>query len=263
MGNAYHLASADNDAIFYHPGLVDGARGIGASLAFYERASLISLSAGTDWWRGGVALGVQSLSYSASAANAGPFADGEAALDTQGDVQAGETVVSAGYGRVLLGFRVGLVGKMIDQRRGGERDATVAADFGIARRISFLTAGIAVQNLGRQPDFTGNDLDLPLAFTLGASTLPRPLGPLDLSAAASVSLQEDDTVVPAAGIEIAYWPISGRTFIGRIGFRHIDESDIRPLTLGAGFTGDRIGIDYAVQAFEDARAVHRIGLRWR
>lgn len=264
LGDAYHLASTDNDAIFYHPGLIDGARGAGASLAFYERATLATLSAGAEFWGGGMSFGVQSLSYSARNRISGAFALGEAGLGEAGGFNTSEMVLSAGYGRVIKGFRVGVVGKYIELRVSGERDTRVAGDLGIARRIGFITAGFAAQNLGAAPQLEGeDDLHLPTMFTLGASTQTTPLGPLDVGAAASVSRWEDGTVVPHAGIEVAYWPVQGRTFIGRIGVRYIDDSDVRPLTLGAGFAGDRINIDYAVQNFDDARAVHRVGLRLR
>jgi hypothetical protein len=48
-----------------------------------------------------------------------------------------------------------------------------------------------------------------------------------------------------------------------VGIRYIDDSDIRPLTLGAGFTGDRIGIDYGFQGYDGAPGSHRVGVRLR
>ena len=263
LGDAYHLASADNDALFYHPGLIDAARGIGASLAIYERASLVTLSGAAEFWSGGVAFGVQSLSYSAPTRTSGAFARGEAGLGDAGDVTAAELVLSAGYGRSIKGFRVGLAGKYVETRVPGERDVTIAADLGIARRLGFVTAGLSARNLGRAPALEGEDVNLPMTLTLGASTQTTPVGPLDVSAAAAVSRWDDGTIVPHAGIEVAYWPVNGRTFIGRIGIRYIDDSDVRPLTLGAGFVGDRIGIDYGVQRYEGSRAVHRVGVRLR
>ncbi|MGH7500260.1 MAG: hypothetical protein ACREL7_00745 [Longimicrobiales bacterium] len=263
LGDAYHLASADNDAIFYQPGLIDAARGAGASLAFFETAMLATISAVADFWDGGIAFGVQSLSYTSLSRTSGAFAFGEAGLGEEGTVSTSELALSAGYGRVIKGFRVGLIGKYVELRVPGERDAGLAADLGIARRFGFVTAGFAAQNLGRSPDLEGEDLTLPLMFTLGASTQSTPFGPLDVAAAAAVSRWNDGTVVPHAGIEFAYWPVSGRTFIGRIGVRYIEDNDIRPLTAGAGFAGDRVMIDYAVQAYEGARAVHRVGVRVR
>ena len=263
LGNAYPLASADNDAVFYHAGLLDAARGTGGSLAFFERATLATLSGAAEFWNGGLAFGVQSLSYSAGSRTSGAFSRGEAGLGESGAVNASELSVSAGYGRSIKGFRVGLVGRYMEIGLGGERDVNFAADLGVARRIGFVTAGFSARNLGRAPELAGEDLALPMTLTLGASTQTTPFGPLDVSAAAAVSRWEDGTFVPNAGIEVAYWPVNGRTFIGRIGFRYIDDSDIRPLTLGAGFVGDRIGIDYAVQDYENSRPVHRVGVRLR
>ena len=187
LGDSYTLASADNDAIFYNPGLIDAARGIGASLAFFDWATLATISAGADFWRGGMAFGVQSLSYSAPTRTSGAFARGEPGLGESGDVNASELAVSAGYGRVIKGFRIGLVGKYIEMRVPGERDVTVAADLGIARRIGIVTAGFSAQNLGRSPELDGEDLALPLILTLGASTQTTPLGPLDMALAAAIS----------------------------------------------------------------------------
>jgi hypothetical protein len=263
LGDAYHLASADNDAIFYHPGLIDAARGIGASVAFFDRATLATMSGAAEFWNGGVGFGVQSLSYSAATRTSGAFARGEAGLGESGDVNAGEVVVSTAYGRSIKGFRVGLVGKYIEMRVPGERDATVAGDLGIARRIGFVTAGISARNLGRAPQLEGEDVTLPLTLTLGASTQSRPVGPLDVALAAAVSRREEGTIVSQGGVEIGYWPVSGRTFIARAGVRYIEDSDIRPLTLGAGFVGDRIGIDYAFQEYDGAAALHRVGVRLR
>ena len=263
LGDAYHLASADNDAIFYHPGLIDAARGLGGSLALFDHATLATLSAAGEFWNGGVAFGVQSLSWSAPTRASGAFARGEAGLGESGDVNASELVVSAGYGRAIKGFRVGVIGKYIEMRVPGERDVTVAGDIGVARRIGFVTAGFSARNLGRSPALEGEDLVLPLTLTLGASTQTRPVGPLDVSAAAAVSYRENGTFSPHAGIEVAYWPVSGRTFIGRLGVRYIEDSDVRPLTLGAGFMGDRIGVEYGFQGYDGARAVHRVGVRLR
>jgi len=263
LGNAFVLAGADNDAIFYNPGLLDTARGLGASIALYGRAALFTLSAAAEWWRGGVGLGVQSLSFSADAPDAGAHALGEAGLSARGSTNASETVLSAGYARVLFGFRSGIVAKLAEQRLPGERDVTVAADLGIARRFGIVTLGFAAQNLGRQPELEGRDADLPVTLSLGAATQTSTVGPLDVTLAAAASLRGEERVGASAGIELAYWPVSGRTFIARIGFRHVDDDGAKPLTLGAGFAGDRVLLDYAVQDFEDGEAVHRVGIRWR
>ena len=98
---------------------------------------------------------------------------------------------------------------------------------------------------------------------LAAASRQAQVGPLDVSLALSVSHWEDGTVVPGGGAEISYWPVPGRTFFARIGGRYVDDSDIRPLTLGAGFSADQISIDYAFGDFDGGDAVHRFGIRLR
>ncbi|MBI4520789.1 MAG: hypothetical protein HY701_08110 [Gemmatimonadetes bacterium] len=263
LGNAYVLSNAGNDAIFYQPALVDSARGIGAAAGFYGRSTSYYMSGATAWWGGGFAVGVQSLSYTAGGRRPGTFARGEAGLGDRGDFDVWEHVVSGAYARALLGVRVGVTAKLIEQRVRGERDVTAAVDLGVVRRIRSVTLGFAAQNIGRQPVIADEDVDLPLVFTLGAARQSAAVGPLDVTLAASVSHWQDARYGASAGVEIGYWPISGRTFIARIGFRHIDDSAVSPLTLGAGFLGDRIGIDYAWQDFDDSEPVHRVGLRFR
>lgn len=263
LGGAYPLASADNDALFYHPGLLDAARGVGASVALFEAATLVTMSGAAEFWGGGLAFGVQSLGFSAPTRTSGAFARGEAGLAAEGAVNAGELALSAGYGRSIKGFRVGLVGRYVELSLPGERERTVAGDIGIARRLGIVTLGFAAQNIGRAPELEGEDAALPLTLTLGAGTQSAPLGPLDVAAAAAISRWQDGTVVPQAGLEAGYWPRQGRTFIARVGVRYIEHSDITPFTLGAGFVGDRIAIDYAWQGYDDARGVHRIGARLR
>lgn len=263
LGNAYVLSNADNDVIFYQPALVDSARGLGSSAAFYGRSTSYSISAASEWWGGGVAVGVQALSYATGRQRTGAFVRGEAGLGERGDLAVSEHVVSAAYAHGVLGLRVGVVAKLIEQRVPGERDVTGAVDIGVARRIRSVTLGVAAQNIGRQPAFTGEDLDLPMGLTVGAARQSAVVGPLDVTVAASTSVRQDARYGASAGIELGYWPVSGRTFIARIGFRYIDDSAVNPLTLGAGFLGDRIGIDYAWQDFEDSEPVHRVGLRFR
>jgi hypothetical protein len=72
----------------------------------------------------------------------------------------------------------------------------------------------------------------------------------------------DGDFVPAAGLEMSYWPVSGRTFSLRLGVRRADDG-VQPWTAGAGFAGDRLILDYALVALTNDRIVHRFGVRWR
>jgi hypothetical protein len=69
-------------------------------------------------------------------------------------------------------------------------------------------------------------------------------------------------VLPALGVELAYWPITGRTFFVRGGVRRPEEG-AQPFTLGAGYAGDKIILDYALDPFEGGRRAHRFGVKWR
>ena len=263
MGNAFPLASSDADVLFYHPAQLTGARGFTASFAAYGTSAMtFSIAAASDWWNGGIGFGLQATSYGADSFADGALAKGEAGLVEEGDLATSEVVGSAGYARSLFGFRVGIAGKLAEMRVAGERDVTAAGDVGIARNLGPVTLAASARNLGRDPAFDALDARLPRTFALGAAARSRTLGPLDVTLAAAVSRWEDGTFVPEAGVELAYWPVPGRTFIARIGARPIEDSDVGTVTLGAGFVGDRISVDYAFATIE-GEAVHRVGIRMR
>ena len=77
------------------------------------------------------------------------------------------------------------------------------------------------------------DRPLPFRVTFGASSNSYVVGPLDLIATAAVSRRRDGDVIPAAGVEVAWWPVRGRTFIGRLGVRRVPGDGASPVTLGA------------------------------
>lgn len=264
LGNAYPLGSTDADAIFYNPALLSSARGISGSIARYGSSSTLAGVAGAaEWWRGGVGLAVRALSWGAASPESGAFARGEAGLSESGGTAASELVATAAWARSFFGFRFGLAGKLIDLRAPGERSVTVAADLGVARSLGRVTIGVSGRNLGRDPDLAATNAELPATITLGAGTRTAAVGPLDLMLAASASWMRGDQLAAGGGVEISYWPVTGRTFAGRVGYRWVEDSDVRPLTVGAGFTGDRLAIDYAFEDVDGGDPIHRVTLRLR
>ena len=264
LGNAFVLGSTDSDAIFYQPAFIDSVSGLSMGAQRYgSAATLVSLSAATGWAAGSLAVGLQVLDYGGTAAVPATPAAREAALLMSGPVAVSERVASVAYARRVQGVRVGLTGKLFEQRSGVERGAGAAVDLGVARRVAPLWLGLAVQNLG--PDFSvGNtEVALPRKITLGASTPSAPVGPLDLLATAAVSHHRNGTVSGAVGAEVAWWPVIGRTFVGRIGARNLGEGDRAGVTLGGAFLGDKFQIEYAYQGFDAPGSAHRIGLSWR
>ncbi len=271
LGNSFALGSSDSDAVFYHPGGLNRAQGFAGSMQRYgSTATLTTLSAGTSWLSGGVALGVQHLSYGAqlSEMNASgsvlQLPADYGSLRDHGDMGISELVVSAGYGRTVKGIRMGVVGKLVEERFGPRKATTGAFDIGLVVAPGPVSVGLALQNLGRDMVLEGEDIPLPLRVSLGASTQAAQVGPLDLSASAAVRYLVDGDVVPSVGMEVGYWPVTGRTFVGRIGFRHLpDEQSASPISFGGGFIGDDIVLDYAYEGFETGSPTHRLSVGWR
>ena len=271
LGNTFPLGARDSDILFYNPGLLNRAQGFSGSLQFYgPSSSLATFSAGTSWLSGSVALGVQSLSYGAQAD--GYLASDEfrpsptdvGSLRENGEIGVGDLVVSAGYGRTVFGIQIGLVGKYIQERFGHSRSTTGAVDLGASTSAGPFTLGLAAQNIGPALTIDGEDIPLPTRFSLGAASSSTEVGPLDLSAATALSYQLDGELIPSMGVEVAYWPVSGRTFFARVGFRQLpEEQTASPLTFGGGFTGDNIVLDYAYEGFDTGNPSHRFTLGWR
>jgi hypothetical protein len=263
MADAFPLGSTESDALFYNLALSQNVAGITAGAQRWGAgATLLAASGAAEWWGGRIAIGVQTLGYDAESATVTGELD-EAALFGAGAVQVSERVAAVGYTRRIKGLRVGLVAKAVEQRREGELETTAAFDLSTGIPLGVVNIGLAVQNVGLTAEFDDNDVDSPLRVTLAAATSrAAPFGPLDVLPAVSLARTPDGTLVPAAGVEVGYWPIQGRTFFARAGLRRPAGDDLDPFTLGAGFQGDRIAIDWAWASFDDG-STHRLSLRWR
>jgi len=268
MGDAFGVSLVDSDAVFYNAAFTDRLRGAGASEARYGgHGALHTFSAGTDWFGGAIGIGVRGLDYAApavggvGAGGAGSAAD---ALFGGGESPLSERVLALVYGRRVRGVRLAVTAKHFRQRSQGERNELVLGDLATAFTYRFLSIGAAAQNLGPLDyEVAGQSVDVPLRGRLDVATVRSyPVGPLDVAGSAAVSYVQGGRVVPAAGVELAYWPVTGRTFFLRAGLRRADEGG-RPHTLGAGFAGDKIVLDYALEPFEQGRRAHRFGVKWR
>lgn len=264
LGGVFVLSGTTSEAVLHNPGLINAARGFGVDVQRYSSSGTLgTVSAATALGSGGLAVGVQVLSFGMAGASVVDVPFDARALLQPGPVAASEIVGTIGYGRVIKGFRIGVAAKVLEQRIGSNRDATAAFDIGMVRRVFGITWGIAAQNLGPGLGTGGPDVPLPHRVTLAAATSTRPVGPLDLLAIAAVSRRRDGEFIPAGGIEISWWPIIGRTFTGRIGLRRVPDDGTSPVTFGAAFTADNFTIEYALEQFDGPGAAHRFGLRWR
>ncbi len=263
MGNAFLLGSADAAGLFYDPAYADGLRGfsLGAE-RFGGESTLLTLAGGGAWLGGALAGGLQSLDYAAAAS---PILrrERERDLTATGALPVAEHVATLGYGRPVRGLRVGVAAKLVEQRSGVIHSATVAGDVGFGADVSILAIGLALHDFGRDLRVDRVPVPLPTRVSLQLATRRSvTLGPLDLRAAAALARSRDGTLLPGGGIELGYWPVVGRTFYLRAGARRVEDYGGSPLTLGAGFTGDAIGLDYAYESFNGA-AAHRFEVRWR
>ena len=264
LGGAFYTTGSDSDAVFFNPALIEGSGGIGAAMQRFGTASLFStVSGATEWSSASVAVGVQLLGYAALDGGAAVLSRDAQSLFTSGSTGSSEVAVSVGYAREVKGIRAGITGKLVDQRLGRHHDATAAVDLGVAATAGPARLGLAVQNLGPGLTLGETDVPLPARVTVGAATQALPVGPLDLGWSAAVSREADGTVIPGAGMEVAYWPVRGRTFTARVGVRRAPVGFGHPLTLGGAFNGDRLALDYAYQRYDDGEGAHRFGVSWR
>lgn len=265
LGDAYMMDAGYSDAVFYHPGLIQGASGFGLDVQTWSGgATAATVSAATPWFGGSVAVGLQTLQYGAPATTVQSLPGGQDLLFQLGPNPTSERVASVGYGRRMFGVRLGMVGKLIEERVSGERDATAAVDVGAATSLGSFTVGLSAQNLGPDMGFASGTVPLPSRITLGLGAYGRQVGPLDMGLSGAVTRRDDGEFVAGAGLEVGYWPVIGRTFVGRIGVHRVPEGTGSPFTFGFAYWGDSLVLEWAYERFADlGEATHRFGVRWR
>lgn len=262
LGGAFQLGASDSDIVFYNPGLVGRASGMMLGWQRYGAAATgFTLSAGTSWFGGGVAVGLQALEYGGD--GPGARSGGVDPILAGGDVGTAELVASVAYARRVGPVQAGVAGKFLSQRFGATHATRGAVDVGVARQIGPLQVGLAVRNLG--PRYVVGDVEAsqPAEVSVGAGGYGRPLGPLDVGLAAAVTRRADGEWIGGGGVELGYWPVRGRTFVIRFGGRRVPEGDAFPLTFGGSFWGDDLVVEYAFEPVEHTEGIHRVSLGWR
>ena len=262
LGHAYQLGAPDPDVVFYNPALV--GRGSGFRMGyqrFAETAGSLSLSAGTTAFGGALGVGLQAMEY-------GSFGPGERGggidpITRGGGTGTSETIASLAYARALGPIRVGVTGKMLAQRFGGLRETRASWDVGIATDVSRLWIGATARNLGPNYHMDGVEVSQAEELSLGLGGYGYQGGELDLGVAGSVTGRGDGEWLGGGGVEVGYYPVTGRTFVARIGARNVPEGDASPLTLGGSYWGDSLVLEYAFQPVERADGIHRFTFGWR
>lgn len=262
LGDHLPAGYADAAGVFYEPAfLQDG--GIYAGGQRYGGDAFSLDAAGAAEWLGGIAgIGLRSVDYGAAAdprfVQALP-----ADLDHEGGVPVSERAVSLTYAHGVKKVRLGGSAKLVEERVGPDHGTGVAFDASAGATLGLLRVALTALNLGPDVEVGGEDLALPERYTASlTSVVPLPAGPLDLTPVLAVSREWTGRFAPAFGLELGYYPVGGRTLYARGGVRRPPEDGTEAFTFGAGFSGDRISIDYAYEPFEDASAAHRIAVRW-
>lgn len=254
------VAGRDHDVIFHNPAqLVGNTRaGVDLSLIRYGPASTsksLASSVAAGKWSATLGWGVQLVDFDRDAAGYPRAVDvllGDAPSNGTG------ALLAVGGAIVFKGFRAGIAGKYLAEL---DQHALVA-DVGVARNQLGGVLAFAVQNLGGgSADDDEANADIPTQFTYGYS-LSRPAGVLDVGLFTQVT-HRDGWAAPAAGVEVGYGWIEGFNVVLRAGIRRPERDVQQPVTLGAGITGDRLTIEYAVQFFDGGRAANGVTVRWR
>ncbi|HSG09605.1 MAG TPA: hypothetical protein VLA36_14685 [Longimicrobiales bacterium] len=268
LGNAYVLTERHADVLFYQPALLSRASGFGLDVQRWSaEASSTTASAAMAWLGGGVGIGLQTLQYSAPSI---AVPGGQDHIFQAGPIPVSERVATLGYGRTLKGIALGAAGKLVDQRVSSARNTLLLVDLGVAHEVGPFMVGLTAKDLGPQAfDTDGNGEEesaeaRPARFVLGAGAYGQEVGIFDLGVAAQVSYSSDETLV-GGGLEIGYWPITGRTFVARVGAQKVpDGSEASPVTFGFSYWGDDLVLEWAYRDFGDVgEGTHRFGVRWR
>lgn len=262
LGGAFQPGASDPNAAFVNPALAALANGFALGWQRFDtEATALTLATAGDWYGGGVFGAIEVLDWNGAAP--GQYAGGIDPLLGEGGPGASEVAVSVGYGRSLFGLRAGIGAKYVTQRIGTTNAATLAVDLGLAQRLGPGWLHLAVRNVGGPTDWGQVEVDLPTEVALGWGAYGRPLGPLDVGGAVDVTRRADGEWLAGGGVEFGYWPVRGRTFVGRVGFRSIPEGEASPVSLGGSFWGDALVLDYAFHPVDGTDGVHRVTVGWR
>lgn len=276
LGGSFWIGERNDAAVFHHPALLGGT-GFGAAYAHLADGSALMSAAASGAWFGGTA-GI-GLAFADGVSNrgrevpeGGPEHVRAGSRDARrsggrddgfGHAEEGASfAMSAGFAADVLGVRAGGVAKIVGRGGPGERRATVALDLGAAMDAGPLALALSVQNLGPGMETDGQTVPLPARVALGAGTDREPVGPFDIGAAAHLAVERGAGTRGGAGVEVAWWPVSGRVFVARGGLAGGGGHGLAS-TFGAGFEGDRIRLDYGYGPRDGGASRHAVSLAFR
>lgn len=261
------VGAADVDLFRLHPALAGASTGMQLSAAtFGSGATSFSLATARRWFGGGVAIGLalESLEYNGRspggrAGGLAPIFSGPGGTNAVSETAVGVTVSSE-----LFGLQVGATGRAVAARFGQARSTDGLLDIGASSDVGPVTLALSARGLGGSRSIAGLDVDPPNEILFGAGAYGQQLGPLDLGFGAEIGRRGDGELRAGGGLELGYYPVQGRTFVGRVGFRHVpgDEAD-RALSFGASYWGDDLVLEWGWRPVEGEDGLHVFTIGWR
>lgn len=98
---------------------------------------------------------------------------------------------------------------------------------------------------------------------MGGGFYGRPTGPLDFGMAAEISRRADGEFLAGGGIELGYYPVVGRNFVGRVGFRNVPEGEAKPFSVGGSYWGDDLVVEWGWHPIDGNGGMHTLSVGWR
>ncbi len=187
------------------------------------------------------------------------------------DLVTSDLGLSVSGSRSLFGFAFGVGIALVERTIFTNRDRAVYLNAGVARELAEFRLAASVLGLG-----TGTSAQAPAdqsadVISIGLPNSPVVLfqaasnsievGPLDMVLAGRMHLTEGRTSA-GGGLELGYWPVTGRTFRLLAGYGQNPVSGETRPTWGASFSGDAITLEFASYT-ESGSSTHTLGLRWR
>lgn len=168
---------------------------------------------------------------------------------------------SVGYGQQILGWAVGVAGKVVTTRVVNS-DSTLAADVGVlspglwANRVRL---GAAAKNLGGTLTLADMSRPLPVEYSLGAVVRPWPVWLVS----GDLKFPRDDDPRVALGTEGFWFPKKDWKLGARAGWTGSVDSSLGGLagiTLGMGVSYEKLTADYAFSPINDLGNAHRVSI---
>jgi hypothetical protein len=264
LGRSAEWASGSHAAVFHNVGALRSTGGAAIwAHSFGGHATVLGITTGRALLGGAFAVGLRQVSHRGAGAGLGSLPTDEGDFLSEGPIGLNAVEATVGYSRSApFGLRIGVGGKLLEQTVDGARVSRAALDLGATRRLGPATLGVSARNIGEDMDFGDLAAPLPLEFGVGAAVPRQAVGPLDIGGAVNLVYREDEEYVPSGGVEVAYWPIQGRTFIGRIGYAGSPSGPAQSIVLGGGIELDAWAVNYGWRPYEDLRDGHQFGITW-